>query len=189
MATTLTIQNHQQTEITSRLKTKKHVTLPTVLCGRETWSFVLNKGKRLRMFQNRALRWDFVKYCQGDKIKVDETWQTMQRRKCVQNVAQETRKTLSQSSDWHYYTHPGDPGLNAGTRTRYPDALLKFTVVSPSKFTNKTLNWDKIAVFPIPSNSLFTDLPTIRCYIILTNLKVVRPRIYTNKWMNKWVSE
>jgi len=81
METTLTTENSIQEEIKSRLKSgnachhsvqnllsssllsknlkikiNRTIILPVVLCGCETWSLILREERRLRGFENRALR-------------------------------------------------------------------------------------------------------------------------------------
>jgi hypothetical protein len=39
-----------------KIRIHKTITLPVVLCGRETWSLILSEGHLLREFENRVLR-------------------------------------------------------------------------------------------------------------------------------------
>jgi hypothetical protein len=43
----------------TKIRASRIIILPAVLCGCETWSLTLREGQRLRVFENRVLRWIF----------------------------------------------------------------------------------------------------------------------------------
>jgi hypothetical protein len=55
-----------------KLKTYKIVILPVMLYGCETWSLILRKEHRLRLFENRVLRRIF-----GPKREEDGSWRKL----------------------------------------------------------------------------------------------------------------
>jgi hypothetical protein len=55
-----------------KIKIYKAVILPVVLCECETWSLALREEHRLRVSENRVLRWIF-----GPKREEDGSWRKL----------------------------------------------------------------------------------------------------------------
>jgi hypothetical protein len=55
------------------IKTNKIIILRVVLYGCETWSLILREKRRLRVFENRALR----KICESRRDEVTSEWRKL----------------------------------------------------------------------------------------------------------------